>query len=760
MAKQPESVAPKGATTLPRLTIPIVVGVLAVLVIIFYYPLLFGGKFLWEDFVEQEFPFRTLATSSLAAGHIPGWNPYVFCGMPFTADIQIAFWYPLNMLQSLFVSGGYLSPVVMQWFIVMHYLIAAVGMYLCARSLFRIDEWSALFAAIAYAFGGYMTAQPMHQMIIYQLALFPWVVMLFTKGTDSWKYSISAGLALGVMYLAGHPQTTLFLTFFLALLGVYEIVYRLRHRENETFSALTVVRMLVPVVIAVGIFAIQLLPAQELAGLSRRETITFDQSVVGSLTFGHVLTLVMPRLFGVTDALQQAKVPYWNGPYFLSWETMCYIGVLPLVLAVMAGLSGWKKKYVPFFAGMSLFALLFSLGDHFIIYKIFFSLPLFDKLRTPARMMMVFGFAMSALGGVGLSMLLRQEITARLKQVSLGILALVGLIWIGAITGVFSASSFLPNAPAEANQSISWAAGLAAFPVLAAIAIVLLATSKKFTGVLLAGCAIAVTMIELYTYGAGLNATTDDPREAYRQQVQLVDMLKQDEAKEPSRARIRAANAILLKRNQGAYDHIQLLEGYNPLVLQRNAPACVTPEVTADLLNIKWSVMTDGGKVGFGQRPTYLPRVKMYYKTVVKPDADAVNFLKTDASFDYRNSMLLEEQPALAMNATDSTATAEITTYETDKIDAKVHTSQNGMLFFSEIYYPAWHAYIDGKETKLYRAFTALRAVEVPAGDHTVELRYESSAFATGSMITLVTLGASVLGLVIVSRKPKREASV
>jgi uncharacterized membrane protein YfhO len=260
-------------------------------------------------------------------------------------------------------------------------------------------------------------------------------------------------------------------------------------------------------------------------------------------------------------------------------------------------------------------------------------------------------------------------------------------------------------------------------------------------------------MIELYTYGAGLNATTTDPREAYREQPQLVEMLKADQAKELSRARIRSAHAILLKRNQGPYDRIQLLEGYNPLVLQRNAPQCVNPEITADLLNIKYSVIEQGQQAGFGARPSYLPRVKMYYKAVVKPDEEAVSFLKSDSSFDYRNTILLEEQPTVQLSGVDSTATASVTSFESDKIDAKVHTGQNGMLFFSEVYYPAWHAYIDGKETKLYRAFTALRAVEVPSGDHIVELRYESSAFKNGSYITLTTLIASVLGLVLVSRK-------
>ena len=83
------------------------------------------------------------------------------------------------------------------------------------------------------------------------------------------------------------------------------------------------------------------------------------------------------------------------------------------------------------------------------------------------------------------------------------------------------------------------------------------------------------------------------------------------------------------------------------------------------------------------------------------------------------------------------------------------------MLFFSEVYYPAWHAYVDGKPTNIYRAFTSLRAVEVPAGSHTIIWRYESSAFATGSLITLITLVLSggLLAFFVVSERKKRASA-
>jgi hypothetical protein len=122
------------------------------LTLIFHNEILFGGKFLWEDFVEQEFPFRTLAATSLAKGILPQWNPYIFAGMPFMADVQVAFWYPFNLLQTLFVSGDYLSPVVMEWFILLHFAIAGFGMYWFAKKIFALDDWSSVFAGVAYAF--------------------------------------------------------------------------------------------------------------------------------------------------------------------------------------------------------------------------------------------------------------------------------------------------------------------------------------------------------------------------------------------------------------------------------------------------------------------------------------------------------------------------------------------------------------------------------------------------------------------------------
>src|SRR5439155_14608848 len=127
------------------------------------------------------------------------------------------------------------------------------------------------------------------------------------------------------------------------------------------------------------------------------------------------------------------------------------------------------------------------------------------------------------------------------------------------------------------------------------------------------------------------------------------------QAKELSRARTRMGNQMLVKRNQGAYDKLQLIEGYDPLVLQRVSPDMANADASADLMNIKWSIV-GGAQAGFGMRPTYLPRVRLYYQADVLPDSQALAKLKTDSAYDYRNRIMLEEQPSNTLGAPDPAA--------------------------------------------------------------------------------------------------------
>ena len=68
---------------------------------------------------------------------------------------------------------------------------------------------------------------------------------------------------------------------------------------------------------------------------------------------------------------------------------------------------------------------------------------------------------------------------------------------------------------------------------------------------------------------------------------------------------------------------------------------------------------------------------------------------------------------------------------------------------FSEMYYAkSWKAYVDGKETPIDRADYVLRAIEIPAGKHQLEFKFEPQVVQTGSLIALVSSIGMLLLLV------------
>jgi uncharacterized membrane protein YfhO len=87
------------------------------------------------------------------------------------------------------------------------------------------------------------------------------------------------------------------------------------------------------------------------------------------------------------------------------------------------------------------------------------------------------------------------------------------------------------------------------------------------------------------------------------------------------------------------------------------------------------------------------------------------------------------------------------------------NNKNNGFAVFSEMYYKnGWNATIDGKESEIIRVDYALRGLNIPAGKHTVEFKFEPQVVKTGSTIALLSSIGMVLllaGGVYFERKKK-----
>ena len=98
----------------------------------------------------------------------------------------------------------------------------------------------------------------------------------------------------------------------------------------------------------------------------------------------------------------------------------------------------------------------------------------------------------------------------------------------------------------------------------------------------------------------------------------------------------------------------------------------------------------------------------------------------------------------------DSAATIQLTGYEAEKLTYSYNIATEQLAVFSEVFYKpekGWNTYIDNEKVDDFvKANYVVRALRLPAGSHTVEMRFEPRSFHLGKKIGLIT---SVLVLLL-----------
>ena len=104
----------------------------------------------------------------------------------------------------------------------------------------------------------------------------------------------------------------------------------------------------------------------------------------------------------------------------------------------------------------------------------------------------------------------------------------------------------------------------------------------------------------------------------------------------------------------------------------------------------------------------------------------------------------------------DSEATIELVDYQPNYLKYEVDSEKGGTVVFSEIYYPGWQSTVDGQEVPHGRANYILRAMNVPAGKHVVEFKFDPKSLHTTETIAFIALGLlALLAIVVIVLKVK-----
>lgn len=98
----------------------------------------------------------------------------------------------------------------------------------------------------------------------------------------------------------------------------------------------------------------------------------------------------------------------------------------------------------------------------------------------------------------------------------------------------------------------------------------------------------------------------------------------------------------------------------------------------------------------------------------------------------------------------------EIIEYRNNRVRLEVVSDSPKILVMSDVYYPGWEVFVDGKEERILKANYAFRAVPLPAGLHKVEFVYDPWTFKVGLLITLATI-VSLVGLGVKRKTPLQE---
>jgi hypothetical protein len=180
-----------------------------------------------------------------------------------------------------------------------------------------------------------------------------------------------------------------------------------------------------------------------------------------------------------------------------------------------------------------------------------------------------------------------------------------------------------------------------------------------------------------------------------------------------------------------------------------------------DMLNTKYFIQPDQrtgqpvahvNPAAFG--PAWLVKAIHYVK-------DGREEMKALDSVNVRDTVIIQQKFAPRIPfapVPDSGASVKLVQNDLDKIDYNFSSKTNQFAVFSEIYYDkGWDAYIDGKKADYVRVDYALRGMPVPAGQHTIEFRFEPHSYRVGAMMTgwfsLAIYLLLIAGLVMEYRK-------
>jgi hypothetical protein len=675
---------------------------------VLYYPWLSGQYVMPYDAIDENYPTLFFVGQSLRHGQMPWWNPYIFAGFPQIADPQALMFSPL--ITGLMMAFADPTPHSLDLIVLLHILLGGIGMFGLLRML-GLSLPAAILGAIITMGGGAAPARLEHTALIISTTTLPWVAwaLLALCRRPSLRPAIALGLATGWMGL--HLVQT---TYIALLLMAISVAARLVFLPGR----LAFCKKAIPLFLLAGVVTLLVCGVQVAALLTflpetGRDHLDLSASTANSVPWRELLTFLWPNAMGTFSPTFTASIDITESIVYCGIITVLgfIVGVAGLVASVAQRANQPAQRQTHdgvywLFLCLLAFVVLYALGTNTPFYALLYhTVPGLTLFRRPVDAMFVATLLIAPISALGLDIVLgrlKDQLAAswRSRALLLGaaVLPLVLLCW------DLSSHTLSPN---RAN---SWPAGFVA---------------------------------PLPNHYATLDFLRPNTRNPGQPDWRV-------EFNEPAPLWPDLAAATKLYSTQG----------YNPMKESRYETVFgVTPNGYAPVVFTPWLPSYQAKTFG-------LLGVKYIASKIDSPSDRLARGAKLDLAFSADGMNIWENDnriprlfsPSRAIYATPDTApqaTASVTNLQdVVVIEAKATAGdQCGTVPLSKIrlvtYHntevkiaadgdassswlvmtdPAtlgWHAYIDGKEVRLFRADSYMRAVCVPPGQHTVSFRFE-----------------------------------
>ncbi len=767
--------------------------------LVYFYPVLQGKKLYQSDIAQFVGMAKEQNDFRAATGEEPYWTNTSFGGMP---TYQLGANYPHDYIGDLDDIIRFLprpADYVFLYFLGFYVLMLVM----------RADPLKAFLGALAFGFSTYMIIilGAGHNAKAHAIGYMPLVVagvlLVFKR-----RY-IAGGLltmvAAALEINANHFQMTYYLLLLLLCIGLY---YFWMYFQQKAFDAMykSVGVFAVAALLALGANASNLMATSEYADFSIRgkseltfnpdgsantTTSAMDYDYITEYSYGILesLNLIAPRLFGGSDAeplgtdshmydfmISQgvspaqardavSKMPaYWGDQPLVA--APAYLGAIVVFLALLSFYVDNRRIKYAFLAG-AILSLMLSWGKNFGVLTTFFIdyVPMYDKFRAVSSIQVILELCIPVLAMMGLQSFFKADANQQkrgLIRAGGSLVAILALLFLfkgsfdftGSRDAMF-AQSYGPDFvdALQADRMTMYSADLlrSAFFIVVAFGLLWYSMRGKIA-MRTAVIGIGVFMIADLFFVDRRYVNADDFVPARYVDYPFERTPVDDEILADKRE-FRVFEVAAIHNARTSYFH-NSLSGYSA-VRPRRMEHLLEYQImkgnleVLNMLNTRYVIQQDDKGNQFAI-PNPEANGNAWFVSEVKAVSTADDEMKSLGEFDSKTTAIVntKEFPLPSNAAKYNARNADIQLMVHDANYAKFATSnpENGLAVFSEIYYPyGWNAYINGKKTDILRANYVLRALEIPAGEHTVEFKFEPQVVKTGSTIALVSSGVMVL---------------